>query len=407
MMEFVLFVLGCAAGATGVLLFVIHRVRQFKAQQAEIAAARTRADASMRELKEREQQLQTRQAELDRREVKTISFEELRDENTTLKRDLQNIDVTLRKLRLDAQQQSRRQAELDARAEELGGRYLKDQVAWISRSLNPNNYANAKQRLVDAVTRCRGIGLPIPQTQEQELIDNLKQEYERVVRAAFEREEQARIKAQIREEQRLAREIEREREQAERETAAIQAAIARALADKQVDHTAELEQLKAKLAEAQARSERAMSQAQLTKAGHVYVISNIGSFGEGVFKIGMTRRLEPLDRIRELGDASVPFPFDVHMMVSCEDAPTLENALHHALHRSRVNKVNPRKEFFRSDVQAIRQIVEQHHGKVEYIADAEALEYRQSLEISDEDLEFVESVYDEIEEESEGVAVED
>ena len=80
----------------------------------------------------------------------------------------------------------------------------------------------------------------------------------------------------------------------------------------------------------------------------MYVLSNIGSFGEGVYKIGMTRRLEPQDRVRELGDASVPFPFDVHMMISCDDAPSLENALHRESHKQRVNKVNFRKEFFRT-----------------------------------------------------------
>jgi hypothetical protein len=113
--------------------------------------------------------------------------------------------------------------------------------------------------------------------------------------------------------------------------------------------------------------------AQQTKAGNVYVISNVGTFGAGVFKVGMTRRLEPLDRIRELGDASVPFPFDVHMMISCEDAPALECALHRALHKSRINRVNPRKEFFRTDLQLIVDVVQEHHGCVDYAADPEAL----------------------------------
>jgi T5orf172 domain len=158
--------------------------------------------------------------------------------------------------------------------------------------------------------------------------------------------------------------------------------------------------LRARLAEAEAK-ERAISQAQLTKAGFVYVISNIGSFGEGMYKIGMTRRLEPLDRVRELGDASVPFPFDVHMMISCQNAPTLENALHKALFKHQVNKTNPRKEFFRSDIETIVNLVKEHHGEVEYIADAEALQYRQSLSMSDEDAEFVEQVFDTVDEDGE------
>ena len=125
-------------------------------------------------------------------------------------------------------------------------------------------------------------------------------------------------------------------------------------------YSEQIEQLQAKLADAEARSQRAVSQAQLTKSGHVYVISNIGSFGENVYKIGMTRRFEPLMRIRELSDASVPFPFDVHVMIYCNDAPAMENILHRALHKSRINKVNPRKEFFRTDFDAIGTIVREH-----------------------------------------------
>jgi hypothetical protein len=220
------------------------------------------------------------------------------------------------------------------------------------------------------------------------------------VRAAFEREEQARIKAQIREEQKLEREIQREQERINRERAVVEAALAKALAEARDEHSAEVESLRARLAEMEDK-QRAISQAQLTKAGFVYVISNIGSFGDDVFKIGMTRRLEPLDRVRELGDASVPFPFDVHMMISCNDAPALENALHRSLFKHQVNKTNPRKEFFRADIESIVQIVQEHHGEVEYVADAEALQYRESLSMSDEDQEFIEHVFDDLEEEDE------
>jgi hypothetical protein len=121
-----------------------------------------------------------------------------------------------------------------------------------------------------------------------------------------------------------------------------------------------------------------VSLAQQTRAGHVYVISNVGSFGPGVFKIGMPRRREPLDRVHELGDASVPFPFDVHAMIRCDDAPALEAALHQRFRSYRVNRVNPRKEFFRVGVEEIAAAVREHHGEVEYRADAEALEYMNS-----------------------------
>lgn len=96
--------------------------------------------------------------------------------------------------------------------------------------------------------------------------------------------------------------------------------------------------------------------AQQTRTGHVYVISNIGSFGEHVFKIGMTRRLEPKDRVRELGDASVPFEFDIHAMIFSDDAPTLKRALHRHFLKQQVNKVNPRKGILqsRSAVHSVR-----------------------------------------------------
>jgi hypothetical protein len=177
----------------------------------------------------------------------------------------------------------------------------------------------------------------------------------------------------------------------------------KALADARGQHSEEVERLKARLTEAEEKSKRAISQAQLTKSGHVYVISNIGSFGEGVFKVGSTRRLDPNERIRELGSASVPFPFDVHMMISCEDAPTLEYALHRKLFKLRINRTNPRKEFFKTDIATIASVVKEHHGEIEYVADAEALQYRQSLEMSDDDQDFVESVYSGLDDDDEAV----
>ena len=195
------------------------------------------------------------------------------------------------------------------------------------------------------------------------------------------------------------REIQRELKQLDRERAAIQAALEKALADAKDEHSEEVERLKARLKEAEERSERTKSRAEMTRSGHVYVISNIGSFGEGVFKIGLTRRLEPDVRVRELSNASVPFGFDVHMMISSDDAPALENELHRALHRERLNKVNPRKEFFRTDIETLRQLVEKTHGEVSYIADAEALEYHQSIEMSEEDFEFIEASYEALEDE--------
>lgn len=114
----------------------------------------------------------------------------------------------------------------------------------------------------------------------------------------------------------------------------------------------------------------------------MYIISNIGSFGEHVFKIGMTRRLEPMDRIAELSSASVPFPFDVHAMIFSENAPELESTLHHHFEAYKMNKVNPRKEFFRVHLEDIKQLVLERFGQtVNFIEVPNATEYQETLRI--------------------------
>ena len=129
---------------------------------------------------------------------------------------------------------------------------------------------------------------------------------------------------------------------------------------------------------------RKLSQAELTKTGHVYIISNIGSFGEDIYKIGMTRRLEPMDRVKELGDASVPFPFDVHGMIRTTDAPKLENALHKLFDQKRINLENNRKEFFNVTIEEIQDSLKGISEGLDLKADlqltmlAEAKQFRQS-----------------------------
>lgn len=141
----------------------------------------------------------------------------------------------------------------------------------------------------------------------------------------------------------------------------------------------EITQLENSLAETKDKSERALSMAQKTRAGHIYVISNRGSFGEDVIKIGMTRRLDPIDRIKELGDASVPFTFDLHALIYTEDAPSLETELHHIFDQYRVNLVNNRKEFFKVSLDKVHAEIQKLDVVVDFIFDAEAREYKESL----------------------------
>ncbi|WP_230413305.1 DUF4041 domain-containing protein [Paraburkholderia antibiotica] len=204
-----------------------------------------------------------------------------------------------------------------------------------------------------------------------------------------EKEEQRQIREQMREEEKARREYERAMRDAAKEEDLIRRAmekaqgrIAQATEEQKAQFEAQLAELEEKLRQAEEKNQRALSMAQQTKAGHVYIISNIGSFGEHVYKVGLTRRLEPMDRVRELGDASVPFSFDVHAMIWSENAPELEHTLHRKFFEAQVNKVNPRKEFFRVGLADLRATVEDMGLNVSWTMTAAAMEYRESLAIA-------------------------
>lgn len=203
-----------------------------------------------------------------------------------------------------------------------------------------------------------------------------------------EREEQRHMKEQLREEEKARREYERAIRDAEKEEDALRKAMAKiqreveqATDAQRAHYEAQLADLAQRLQAAEEKNRRALSMAQQTKRGHIYVISNLGSFGEDVFKIGLTRRLEPTDRIRELGDASVPFEFDVHALIQSDDAPALEHALHRHFRASQMNKVNPRKEFFRVTGKAVREEIEKLGIQATWTMTAAAAQYRESLAI--------------------------
>lgn len=141
----------------------------------------------------------------------------------------------------------------------------------------------------------------------------------------------------------------------------------------------QIEKLQAALKEAEERGQRIISMAQQTRRGWVYIISNIGSFGEGVYKIGLTRRLDPMERVYELGDASVPFPFDVHAFIFSEDAPALETALHQAFESCKLNSVNYRKEYFKVPLDKIKAKVKELGYDVEFEDYPYAPQYRDSV----------------------------
>ena len=220
-------------------------------------------------------------------------------------------------------------------------------------------------------------------------LDALHIEYEYYVQRERAREEQRAIKEQMRQEAEERKRLEQERKKVEAEESKYQIEIDRITSQMQQAHDAELEALRQQLAKVNAMMEKVAEKKeeivnlQNGKAGTVYIISNIGSFGDHVFKVGMTRRLEPQDRVNELGDASVPFPFDVHSFIFSEDAVALETALHHELDSRRVNKVNLRKEFFDISIEELQAIVERIDPTAPFRVTALAEQYRQSLSIAE------------------------
>ena len=207
-----------------------------------------------------------------------------------------------------------------------------------------------------------------------------------------EKEQQKAIREQLIEEEKVRKEIEKAKIKIEKEETQFKNEVSKLMnylnksnndVEKQlyVDKIRELED-KLKLLEKD--KENVLQREQNTRAGFVYIISNIGSFGENIFKIGMTRRLEPMDRIKELSDASVPFQFDVHALIFSEDAPALENILHKTFKENQVNKLNARKEFYNIDLNKIKEVVKDNYNNTVNFTDyAEAYEYRESLKIKE------------------------
>lgn len=205
-------------------------------------------------------------------------------------------------------------------------------------------------------------------------IEELRLTHEYREKQKAEKEERAEMKRVEREEKKLLAEA----EAAEKEERKYQALLDKARQEVGADE-ARIAELEAALAEAHAASERARAMAEMTKCGYVYVISNVGSFGEDVVKIGLTRRLEPDERVRELGDASVPFGFDTHAMIYSDEAPALEAALHREFADRRINMSNMRKEFFRAGLEEVEAAVARLAPDASFFKDRDAQEWHETL----------------------------
>ena len=219
-------------------------------------------------------------------------------------------------------------------------------------------------------------------------INAVKIEYNYYVRKEQARQEQLAIKEQMRQEAEERKALEAERKKVEKEESKYKSEIEKlnqALSESSSD--TEMDKLKARILELQSQlsnvilKKEEIVNLQNGKAGNVYIISNLGSFGENVFKIGMTRRLYPQDRVNELGSASVPFKFDVHSFIFSEDAVGLEKKLHDMLNDKRLNKVNLRKEFFKISIEELEELISSIDPTAEFNKTMLAEEFRQSLEM--------------------------
>lgn len=215
-------------------------------------------------------------------------------------------------------------------------------------------------------------------------INAVKIEYNYYVKREQAKQEQMAIREQMRQEAEERRALEAERKKVEKEESKYQAEIEKIKEQIANAKDEEMEKLNARILELQNQlAEVSIKKEEISnlangKAGNVYVISNLGSFGENVFKIGMTRRLNPQDRVNELGDASVPFKFDVHSFIFSDDAVALESKLHDILNEKRVNKVNMRKEFFYTSVDELEELVTSIEPTAEFNKTMLAEEFRQS-----------------------------
>lgn len=404
------------------------REEKMRDVQQKLQTFRTEVIAETERLTDVKQRL--REAEEEGRRQLSEEFDTARQTLLDFERRLREEDITRQKTLNDRVDQleeyfNRREIEQNQQgrkyrviAEEIARHYLTLVCADVAKKLNPNNYATCKERLTVAYESCYVLGLCSAQEREDALT-SLKSEYETRVRAAEERELQTLIKRQIREEEKTRRRLKEAEERAKREKEAVEKKLAEerkqiALIEKRIqearaDERARMqfeleknrvrcqitEELYRQSRDELERRQRATSQAELTKAGHVYILSNEGSFGPGVYKIGMTRRLDPRVRVAELSSASVPFPFDVHMLLPSENAPALEHELHQALSRYRVNKAKPKKEFFKVPLETILQEVKRICGDdIVFVEEPETTEYSETLRLteSEEDARFVADV---------------
>ncbi len=262
-----------------------------------------------------------------------------------------------------------------------------DEIVRKVKTTNVQKSIDQIRKSAESINRLgRTLGIAVPSRYVEMKVEEVQLAYEFAQKKEEEKEALREAREREREAKKLAQEIAQERKRLDKERKQYQTAyddVMKRLEKADGEEAQELEKKAEELREKLADIERATQDVDYReanqKAGYVYVISNVGSFGEGVYKIGMTRRLDPMERVSELSDASVPFNFDVHALIFCDDAPALEAALHRAFETKKVNLVNQRREFFRVSLEEIEDVVKRNYDKtVEFHETPDADQFRVS-----------------------------
>lgn len=284
----------------------------------------------------------------------------------------------------------------------IGQKMVKDMQKLLLRAFNSEcddaidhvkygNYEQSTKKInhsAESISRLGSImNVSITQDYYNLKMDELSLALEYQIKKQEEKEELRAAREEQKEAAKLLKEIEEQRMKVEKEHKHYKTAYAQLLSKLQLEPNNQYllnkkSELEYQLNEIDKTIENLDYREANQRAGYVYIISNIGAFGENVYKIGMTRRLNPQERIDELGDASVPFKFDVHAMIFSDDAPSLETALHKAFENKKVNMINHRREFFNVSLDEIKEVIRTNYDKtVDYVDIPEATQYRQSIEL--------------------------
>lgn len=322
----------------------------------------------------------------------TLTSKDLTDKLTMI--NLDEKDYIKRKLAINYYGDSDTKRTIDSQSKQIL-RSFNTECDSLYLNVNSKNYEAYHKKISNAfgtLNRLYAIdSVEITRAYLKLKLEKLSLIHAKILKIEQEKEVQREIKAQMREEERVRREIENEKKKLEKEEKQFNNEVNLLLKRlEKAQNTVEAEiyaekirSLELKISELEKDKKNVLNRETNTRAGYVYIISNIGSFGENIYKIGMTRRLEPTERIKELGDASVPFEFDIHAMIFSDDAPKLEKTLHNHFRDRELNKVNHRKEFFNVHIDEIEKLViQEYNNTVDFIKIPVADQYWESQRLN-------------------------